>query len=46
MGYLPAGKDVSTEDEESPSVGTVIRQRLLDIVTENTVVFLTEKCKS
>jgi hypothetical protein len=33
-GYLPDGNDVSTEDEESPSVGSVTRQRLVEIVSD------------
>jgi hypothetical protein len=33
VGYSPAGKDVSMEDEEYPSVGSVTRQRLLETVT-------------
>jgi hypothetical protein len=34
MGYLPDGRDVSTEDEESLSVGSVTRQRLVETVTD------------
>jgi hypothetical protein len=34
LGYLPAGTDMSTIDEESQSVGSVIRQRLLETITD------------
>jgi hypothetical protein len=34
MEYIPAGKDVRTEDEGTPSLGSVIRQRLMEIVTD------------
>jgi hypothetical protein len=34
FGYFPAGKDLSTEDEESPSVRSVTRQRLMESVTD------------
>jgi hypothetical protein len=34
VGYLPAGKDVSTEDEESPLVGSITWQRLVETVTD------------
>jgi hypothetical protein len=36
--YLPAGKDVSTEDEESPLVGSVTRLRLVETVRDRTLV--------
>jgi hypothetical protein len=34
MEYSAAAKDVSSEDEETPSLGSVIRQRLLEFVTD------------
>jgi hypothetical protein len=34
MGYLPTGKDAGTEYKESPSVGSVTSQRLVETVTD------------
>jgi hypothetical protein len=34
MSQLQAGKDVSMEEEETPSVGSVTRQRLVETVTD------------
>jgi hypothetical protein len=34
VGYLLAGKKVSTEDEEPPSIESVTRQRLVESVTD------------
>jgi hypothetical protein len=34
VGYSPDGEDVSTEEEKSPSVGFVTRQRLVETVTD------------
>jgi hypothetical protein len=34
VGHSPDGEDVSTEDLECPSLGSVTRQRLVETVTD------------